>query len=509
MIDTPAINLVVDQNGSTGWSGKGDAIDEAVAQNSAPGEPLHVVVSNGTLKVLDERNGQSFAVDQITADLAFDRTGTLDMTGSAAIAQQFTTIESHVASLPRLSDDGTPFDLSLKAPALAANFSGRLSLREALSLAGTFTAESDNAGALLHWLGGSKPLEKFTLPVSASGPIDLTGRIFKSSDVGLTIGDMAFKGKIGVDASGFVPLVTGQLSTDALKLALPAPQPAAAAEANSKQPVSGPQQFDLSALKTVDADINLSAFSAVLGPLELGSTTLTAQGKGGRYDISLAETSLFGGMGSGTLHLDGSGATPQAGLKFSGTGLDFGKLMAATGVGSWLSGTGDLSLDVNGAGKSSEELISTLQGKSSMSLPQGDIKGFDVASSIQQAASALINGWVSRADASTAITNLTADFTLKDGIATTEGSNATLAGVDVAMVGDVDMLRRAVDLRLTPAKGSSGVPLAVRVVGPWEKPKLKADLSDALGIPGAEVDGKDVQKAAKKAKKFLKKVIGN
>ena len=507
LIERPVINLAIDSNGSPGWSGKGDAIDQAVAQNSVRGEPLKISFRDGTLRVLDERNGQSFEVPQITADISLDRTGTLDLAGTAAIANQFTRVEAHIASLPRLSEDGTPFDLSLNAPALTASFSGRLSLQGALSLAGTFSAETSNMASLLRWTGREKVPEALALPATAKGPINLSGASFHSSDVTMTAGDMTFKGKLGLDMSTAVPAITGQLSTDALKL-VPIPAPVDAPDASvATAPVA--KKLDFSPLKQVDAELTLSAFSATIGPLALGTTTLTIQGKAGQYDIGLAETSMFSGTGSATLHLDGSSDTPQAGLIFSATSVDFGKVLTAAGVADWINGAGNVSMDVRASGMTSEEMISTLEGKASLALPRGGVKGFDVAASIQRAASAIAEGWTSSASASTAITNLQADFNLRDGIATASEAVATLAGVDVAMTGDIDFLRRAVDLRLSPSASGSGVPLAIHVVGPWEKPKLKADVSEVLGIPGAEVDGKDVQKAAKKAKKFLKKVIGN
>lgn len=504
-VQQPVATLVVDQNGSLGWSGKGDAIDTAVTQNSVPGEPLKILVTDGSFQLFDQRSQQSFQVEQTNASLEIDRAGRLDLAGTVSLAQQFTQVEAHIASLARLADDGTPFDLMLKASPLQVNFSGRLSLQGALSMAGTFTAASDNFANVLQWAGRQKVPEGLALPINLAGPVDLTGKIVKSPDLTLTAGSTTLKGKLAIDLSGAVPRVSGQLSTDALRLALPAARTQAANE-STPEPVLTETRFDLSSLSSLNADLGISAFTAALGPVALGATTLSIKGENGSYTFGLDETGMLGGTGGGSLHLDGASAVPQAALRFTGHGIDATQLLSLFGGKGWLQGTGDVSLDVSGAGITGEEMISTLKGKAELSMPKGQIAGVDIAGSIQQAASNLVEGWLNRTDAATAVTNATAQFTVQDGIAAIDQGSATVAGVDLKASGDVDLLRRAIDLRLVPAESGG---LAVRAVGPWQKPRLKADISDVVGIPGVEIDGKDVNKAAKKAKKLFKKVIGN
>ena len=156
-LEKPVFNLLVDAEGNIGWSGKSDALDRAVAENSIPGEPLLVTTEDGELKVLDERHGVSFAVSQMALRMGIDGTGAMELAGTAAIASQFVRIDAQLASLPRLGEDGSPLDLHITAPALDGAFAGRLALRGGIGLAGTFAAKSGDAGKLAAWLGLPMP----------------------------------------------------------------------------------------------------------------------------------------------------------------------------------------------------------------------------------------------------------------------------------------------------------------------------------------------------------------
>ena len=88
----------------------------------------------------------------------------------------------------------------------------------------------------------------------------------------------------------------------------------------------------------------------------------------------------------------------------------------------------------------------------------------------------------------------------------------TAAGLSAKIEGNVDLLRRAVNLVVTPEKGLP-LPVAAKIKGPWENPKLSAklDVDGALrGSNGLDdvVDGV-AKDAANSAKKALKKLLGD
>ncbi len=474
-LEKPVFNLLIDAEGNTGWSGKGDVLDRAVAENSVPGAPLLATTEAGVLKVLDERHGVSFEVSQMALRIGFDGTGAMELTGTAAIANQFVRIDAQLASLRRLSEDGSPLDLQIKAPALDGAFAGRLALRGGLGLAGTFSATSDDAGKLSAWLGLPMPGGGAVRDFSASGPLTSSGASFTSSEVNLKFGTSEAKGALTLETGGPRPRLTGQLSTNRLAL-----DTLLGGETGA---------ISLDWIKRINGKIGVSAHSLSWSKVTTGPATVNFEAQDGKLVLQADPTQAFSGTLQGKLSLDATGVKPAVALAGSGESLDLGQAAQAFTGTNWFAARGGATLDVTAVGTTLEELISTLEGDASFSITDGRIAGFDLPQSLAGAAGGERSGWVASADAATGLSAVQASFRLKDGIAATEDMAATVAGAKLKAEGEIDLLRRAFDLVVAPARKITGAQLTVRVRGPWARPKISAEAAKAEAKTTKKVNG--------------------
>ena len=125
----PVFSFLIDREGHSSWVGKGKAPRAGWLNpdtSASPKEPLTLLVENGSANFLDERNGQAFSLEDASANITIGDETELDVFGTALLNGQLARIEAQVKSMRRVGEDGSPFDLTVTAPALTVNFTGRL-----------------------------------------------------------------------------------------------------------------------------------------------------------------------------------------------------------------------------------------------------------------------------------------------------------------------------------------------------------------------------------------------
>ncbi len=151
VLEAPKFNFTVDGEGQPNWALKSDALDRALSSQALDGEALRVTIVDGSLSYLDQSRGESFAAQAINAEAMASRQGALELAGVISLGNRFVTLSSHIESLARLAEDGSPASLSLTAPSFSAEFSGRLLARGTPALAGTAKLAAGNLADALKW----------------------------------------------------------------------------------------------------------------------------------------------------------------------------------------------------------------------------------------------------------------------------------------------------------------------------------------------------------------------
>ena len=241
-------------------------------------------------------------------------------------------------------------------------------------------------------------LIKVTLPTTAvfstNGSIEKQGSIWATNINQMNIGGSALNGRFTYDKSLATPLLTGQLAG---KLVITDLGPAFGADTRDKKSkkVLPTRPFDLASLRKMNADIKIdmqylnlkTAFLEPLKPLRanlrLNNAVLTIK----KINALTADGQLTGDMS-----LDGRGAKAliDANLDWNGVRLEHWiKQKRASGLPPYVSGKLNGKAILKGQGKSTAEILASLDGTVRTELVNGavshlavEVAGLDVAQSI-------------------------------------------------------------------------------------------------------------------------------
>jgi AsmA protein len=255
------------------------------------------------------------------------------------------------------------------------------------------------------------------------------------------------------------------------------------------------QKIDLSALKSLDADLDVTAQAFAYGAFRTGPVELDATLRDGTLDLKLGKAVYANGTLDLALVVDGKVEPPSVQLGVNGEGLAAEKtLLAALGFGD-VSGTLSPSLSVDATGGTLPELISTMKGQASLRIVSGKIKAIDLPAAFGKVANTILEGWGRDETRSTAFDALSATFTVADGIAQTSNLILTSPSLTFTGKGEADLLRQALDLKVDPqiaAPGSTAAapqfatfPVAIQVKGPWNAPRIYPDMPGILEDPAS------------------------
>jgi AsmA protein len=522
-LDQPVFSFLVDREGHSSWVSTRKGGEAKSGNNGSPKEPLTLIVENGSASYLDERNGQAFSLEDASAKIAIGDDGELDVEGTASLNKQLARIEAQVKSLKRLGEDGSPLDLTITAPALTVNFTGRLATHDGLNLAGAIDATTPDLRLLAKWLGsdvtGNAGLKNFSL----AGALDSKGAVFNLSKASVALDGMVANGDMTLDLTKKIPNVSAALSTDVFSLDPYLPSKTASIVSAGKEDTGwdiSPVAFDR--LKGVNGNLKLSAFQVKWNDAEIGPAELSGTLKDGKLETTVQDATLYGGKASAKITLDGAQDTPVLQLNIDALGIKGETFLSEFADVDWLAGNTGLQASLTASGHNQREMMSTLAGKFSIDVSDGEITGLNIVDMFTTVSHALSDGWGEGPENLTSFDRAEASFVISDGIAKT--TNVQVSGPAFAVTGggEIDMLRRALDFKFDPklvtgSNETTGLPVQVAVKGPWQAPKIYPDVEGIFDDPEAAYDTlrdlgvseKTFKEIGKTGKKLFKDLFGN
>ena len=523
VLDQPVFSFLVDRDGHSSWVSEGKSGQAKPGNNASPKEQLTLIVEKGSASYLDERNGQAFSLEEASAKIAIRDEGELDVEGTASLNKQFARIEAQVKSVKRLGEDGSPLDLTITAPALTVNFTGRLAMHEGLNLAGAIDATAPDLRLLAKWLGsdvtGNAGLKNFSL----AGALDSKGAVFNLSKASVALDGMVANGDMTLDLTKKIPNVSAALTTDVFSLDPYLPSKTDGIVSAGKEDTGwdiSPVAFDR--LKGVDGNLKLSAFQVKWNDAEIGPAELSGTLKDGKLETAVQDATLYGGKASARITLDGTQDLPVLQLNIDAQEIKGETFLSEFAGVDWLAGNTGLQASLTASGHNQREMMSTLAGKFSIEVSDGEITGLNIVDMFSTVSRALSDGWGEGPENLTSFDRAEASFVISDGIAKT--TNVQVSGPAFAVTGggEIDMLRRALDFKFDPklvtgSNETTGLPVQVAVKGPWQAPKIYPDVEGIFDDPEAAYDTlrdlgvseKTFKKIGKTGKKLFKDLFGN
>ncbi len=250
--------------------------------------------------------------------------------------------------------------------------------------------------------------------------------------------------------------------------------------------------MDLSALKGLNANGRLQVGALQVKGLKLANLKAEVKAANGRLDVAPLSANLYEGSMSGALSAQADG---RVAAKETLTGISIGPLLRDFAQKDTLEGRGTLALDVNAAGKTVNTMKKSLAGSARLQLKDGAIKGINLAEVFRKAKSAL-GSQEARTEArqaqQTDFSEMTASFTIKNGVAHNEDLEMKAPLFRVSGRGDIDIGNSSLDYVtkatvVATAKGQGGDDLSqlagltvpVHLSGPFDALKYQVDYSAA------------------------------
>jgi AsmA protein len=416
------------------------------------------------------------------------------------------SLEAHIAA-PELviaanSAKGGAVTAQLRMKEAARDIQANLKLAGVEGSAKALVIPQLNAEIALS--GPDIPQKSVKIPVTGSVRADLEKQT-AAADLNAKFDESTIQAKLGV--AKFTPLAyTFDINVDRLNLDRYSPPekkevstPQAPGGAGEKPaPSAAPAKqapdtpVDLSALKDLNAKGRLQVGALQVKGLKLANVKADVHAANGRLDIAPHSANLYEGSMSGAIAAQADG---RVAVKETLTGVAVGPLLRDFAQKDTLEGKGTVALDVNAAGKTVNTMKKSLAGTARLALKDGAIKGINLAEVFRRAKSALGSSDAkaqAREAQQTDFSEMTASFTIKNGVAHNEDLDIKAPLFRVSGKGDIDIGNSTIDYVtkatvVATTKGQGGADLAqlsgltvpVRLVGPFDALKYQVDYSAA------------------------------
>ena len=334
-----------------------------------------------------------------------------------------------------------------------------------------------------------------TAPFVAEGEVQRRGAGWLAQVANATVGGSRVRGTFSYLAGPGRPVLMGELSGPRLLLADLGPAvgtPVAGAAARGGGKVLPTRPFDLAALRVMDADVRikldeLNLDTPKLEPLRPLRAHLLLND--GVLEITELDARTAEGAVTGRVQLDGRGDTAlwQADVRWSAVLLQrWLRLARKEGEPPWVTGRLSGHAAVHGKGRSTAEILASLQGSVRVSLGDGTLShlaveaaGLDVA----QALGVLLSG-----DAALPVPCAVADLVAQEGVLKPRTLVVDATDSVLWMDGTLSLASETMDLRVVVAPRDFS-PLALRtplrLTGPFSAPNVTLARNPLTGKVGA------------------------
>jgi AsmA protein len=423
--------------------------------------------------------------------------------------QEKQNLEAHIAA-PELvvaanSAKGAAVTAQLSLKDAAREMSANLKLAGVEGSAKSLAIPQLNADITL--AGPDIPQKSVKIPMSGSARADLEKQT-ANAELNAKFDESTIQAKLGL-AKFTPPAYTFDINVDRLNLdrytkqqekkpvstpteegKAPAPKPSAPAPTAQKKEEDTP--VDLSFLKGLNASGRLQVGALEASGLKLANLKAEVHAANGKLDIAPHSANLYDGSMSGALSAQADG---RVAVKETMNGVNVGPLLRDVAQKDLLEGKGTVTLDVNAAGKSVNAMKKALAGTAHVALKDGAVKGINLAEVFRRAKTALGSSEQkaqAREAQQTDFSEMTASFTIKNGVAHNEDLDMKAPLFRVSGKGDIDIGNSTIDYVtnatvVATTKGQGGADLAqlsgltvpVHLVGPFDALKYQVDYAAA------------------------------
>jgi AsmA protein len=228
---------------------------------------------------------------------------------------------------------------------------------------------------------------------------------------------------------------------------------------------------------------------------------------------------MYGGSYRGDIGIDTTTNVARISLDEHLSGIDFAPLFKDMFKTSRISGKGNANIKASGAGRTSDDILKTLDGNVDFNIADGALEGADLWYEIRRAR-ALIKQQAAperTGPERTTFTSMRGTGVLKDGVLSNNDLDVAMQYLKVTGQGTVDIPKSGIDYRLTanvlhiPKEGADttqmqdmvDAQIPVKVTGSLTSPKVRPDIQGYVKDRAKQELKKQQDKLEDKAKKKL------
>jgi AsmA protein len=338
------------------------------------------------------------------------------------------------------------------------------------------------------------PMKKLKVPLTLAAMADLKKKS-ASADLAMKLDESNIKAKFA--AASFTPLrSTFDVAIDRLNVDKYLP-PKKKDEAAKPEAKPGPEQpIDFSPLKGPDVAGSVRIGDLVASNVKAQNVRVDLKLRDGKLDVNPLSANLYQGTVKGSASVNAN--TNQIGVKQALAGVQVGPLLKDAAGVDMLEGKGNIALDITTTGNLVSAMKKALNGKASLALKDGAIKGINLAQSLRNVKSMFGAGKKeseqgASAGEKTDFSELTASFDIRNGIAHNGDLSMKSPFLRLAGEGDINIpesslnyLAKASVVASSGGQGGkdiadlAGLTLPVRASGPFTALKYKIEFGSAL-----------------------------
>ena len=338
------------------------------------------------------------------------------------------------------------------------------------------------------------PVKKLKVPLTLTASADLKKQT-ANADLAMKLDESNIKAKFAI-ADFAAMRSTFDIAIDKLNVDKYLPTKK---QETATKPAPAPQAeqpIDFSPIKALNLSGSLRIGDLIASNIKAQNVRVDLIAKDGRLDVNPLSANLYQGSTKGSALVNAN--TNQIAVKQNLSGIQIGPLLRDAAGQDILEGRGNIALDVTTTGNLVSAMKKTLNGKASLELKDGALKGINLAQSLRSAKSMFTSGkreseQGAASGEKTDFSELTASFDIKNGVAHNGDLSMKSPFLRLAGEGDINIpqsslnyLAKASVVASSGGQGGkdiadiAGLTLPVRASGPFTALKYKIEFGSAF-----------------------------
>src|SRR5690606_14343309 len=328
--------------------------------------------------------------------------------------------------------------------------------------------------------------------LSFSSNVALTKTSAELADIVLELDETTAKGMFAI-ADFDSNALRFDLNVDRIDADRYLPPPTEAPAETGEEP---PTEIPVDALRSLNARGQLTIGEAIFAGMTFSKLRLGISARDGKVRFHPSEASMYGGQYRGDISSDATGQVARVSLDEHGGDIDFAPLCKDCFETDRVSGKGSMNLKLTGSGKTTDDIMRTLDGTVDFKVADGALEGADLWYEIRRARAVLRQQPIPERSgpARTPFTALTGSGTMNDGVLTNNDLNVAMQYLKVTGKGTVDIPNEQLDYRLIatvlriPREDADAAQMEelvdaqipVTVTGSLTDPKIRPDIQGLI-----------------------------